>query len=73
MPQNSRRVLEKKGPHAGRTWTPRAAFLHTHVKYRRGVLFKRQKRIGGCRLEEASKNGGVQGGRGVGGKVNLPP
>ena len=53
--------------------TPGAAFLRTRVKNCRGVPFRGQKGLGGCRLEEASKNGGVQGGRGVGGKVNLPP
>ena len=73
MPQNSRRVLEKKGPHAWGHRAPAVAFLHPRVKNRRGGPLKRQKRIGGCRLEEASKNGGVQGGRGVGGKVNLSP
>ena len=56
------------------TWTsPRALLLGTRVKNCRGVPFRGQKGLGGCRLEEASKNGGVQGGRGVGGKVNLPP
>ena len=58
MPQNSRRVLGKKGPHAwGHHKTPGAAFLHPRVKNRRGGLFKRQKSLGGCRLKEASKNG----------------
>ena len=73
MPQNFRRVLGKKGPHAGLTWrAPGVAFLRTRVKICRGGSFKEQKSLGGCRLEEASKNGGVQGGRGVGGNVNLP-
>ena len=33
-----------------------------------GGPFKGDKGLGGCRLEETSKNGGVQGGRGVGGR-----
>ena len=72
MPQNSRRVLGKKAPTHGDTITPRAAFLHPRVKNCRGGPFKEQKSLGGCRLEDASKSEGVQGGRGVGGKVNLP-
>ena len=57
----------------GTPGTPRVAFLIRGFKNLREVPFKEQKSLGGCRLEEASKNGGVQGGRGVGGKVNLPP
>ena len=69
MPQNSRRVLEKKGPHAWGHRAPAVAFLHPRVKICRGGPFKEQKSLGGCRLEDASKSEGVQGGRGVEGKV----
>ena len=37
--------------------SPRALLLGTRVKNCRGVPFRGQKGLGGCRLEEASKNG----------------
>ena len=39
----------------------------------RGVPFKGPGSLGGSRLKGPSKDRGVQGGRGEGGKVNLPP
>jgi len=39
----------------------------------RGVPFKGPRSLGGSRLKGPSKDRGVQGGRGEGGKVNLPP
>ena len=48
-------------------------FLGTGFQNSRGVPFKGRKSLVGCRLKDSSKMGGSKGGRGVGGKVSLPP
>ena len=47
--------------------------LRSVLRNCRGVPFKGPRSLGGSRLKGPSKNRGVQGGRGEGGKVNLPP
>ena len=47
--------------------------MRTVFRRCRGVPFKRRGSLGGCRLKKSVRNRGVQGGRGEGGKVNLPP
>ena len=47
--------------------------MRTVFRRCRGVPFKRRGSLGGCRLKNSFRNRGVQGGRGEGGKVNLPP
>ena len=53
--------------------TPRAVVLRSVLQNCRGVPFKGPGSLGGSRLKGPSKDRGVQGGRGEGGKVNLPP
>ena len=66
--------INSKSEAQGRTpEPPRAVFLRTVFRRCRGVPFKRRGSLGGCRLKNSFRNRGVQGGRGEGGKVNLPP
>ena len=49
------------------------AVLRSVLQNCRRVPFKGPRSLGGSRLKGPSKDRGVQGGRGEGGKVNLPP
>ena len=55
------------------TVTTSPVVLRTVLQNCRGVPFKGPGSLGGSRLKGPSNNRGVQGGRGEGGKVNLPP
>ena len=57
----------------GDTVAPGAVVLRSVLQNCRGVPFKGPRSLGGSRLKGPSKDRGVQGGRGEGGKVNLPP
>ena len=52
---------------------PSVVVLRSVLQNCRGVPFKGPRSLGGSRLKGPSKDRGVQGGRGEGGKVNLPP
>ena len=60
-------------PAGGDTGATVAVVLRTVLQNCRGVPFKGPRSLGGSRLKGASNNRGLQGGRGEGGKVNLPP
>ena len=73
MPQNSRRVLGKKGPHAGLTWKPPGRIFAAWLQKPSGGSVKKAKTY-----RRVSFGGGVEkwegpGRKGGGGEGKPPP
>ena len=73
QPLRGPKIKSKSEAQGGTPEPPGAVVLRTVFRRCRGVPFKRRGSLGGCRLKNSFRNRGVQGGRGEGGKVNLPP